>query len=765
MKFRTTIILAIVAIIGFAYIYLWDKKQYRTEEWKQRQQMVLPDYKEAQIGKIEIIKEKERIVLEKIDEGHWKMLEPLQLRADKAEVKEILTQFEFLRKVGTIKESEIGALKNYGLDNPQVTVQLWRKGGVPLAGAENIAANAQSKVTMSIGDKVPAGQNTVYVMVEGENDVFVVTGRLLEKVSKHVNVLRNKWVFEFDEDAIERIKIQGEGRDTIMCSKEDQLWWLSQPITDRADHDLINGILNELKNLEINQNDFVSDNEEDLSKLGLDNPRLSISIGYRDQTQTIHLGHSLDDKVYAKRDDESSIFLVHDVMIKDFDIVPNDMRDRQLLRFDSIGTYGIEKVELKYPDVLLTMEKTKQYDWMIKSPVEILADRDTVRDFVEKIKEIQIQEFIDDSGDSFGKFGLEESPIEVSVFRKLGEGETVKLMVGGVDENGGLCYVRRAGENSVYSIPTEDFYPVIKRGLLAFRDRVVLETPKENAQKIVVERDGKTFVCKKKVDNVEKWFLTEPVNVEADIDAINQMIWNMSFLKADMLVALSAEDLNEYGLDNPGIRASVTYEGLSNTTSNDEVIAGKEDLVKPLEEVTKTLLIGGKVEPEKGKSSYFAKVAGEDLIFQIGWPIVRDFSVELATKTLFELDIAQAKSLEIKHSEKELSFKRNENNKWEMIHPENKLLEGNFVDRVLSAMNALKAESIVQYSGGNLAEFELDEPQLSITVGSDEGENSLLIGKKTKNKYFVMNQLDFVYLVEKNKIESIRDEVLSSQIQ
>ena len=135
MKFRTTIILAIIAIIGFAYIFLWDKKQYRTEEWKQRQQMVLPDYKGDQVSKIEIKKANERIVIEKIDEEHWRISEPLQLRADKAEVKEILSQFEFLRKVGTIKEGEIGGkgLKNYGLDNPQVVVQLWAKGGNTLS--------------------------------------------------------------------------------------------------------------------------------------------------------------------------------------------------------------------------------------------------------------------------------------------------------------------------------------------------------------------------------------------------------------------------------------------------------------------------------------------------------------------------------------------------------------------------------------------------------------------------------------------------------
>ena len=56
MKFKTTIILLIIAGIGAAYIFLYDKNQYRKDVWVQRQQMVLPDYKPGQINKIEIKK-------------------------------------------------------------------------------------------------------------------------------------------------------------------------------------------------------------------------------------------------------------------------------------------------------------------------------------------------------------------------------------------------------------------------------------------------------------------------------------------------------------------------------------------------------------------------------------------------------------------------------------------------------------------------------------------------------------------------------------
>ncbi len=763
MKFRTTIILLIIAAIGAAYIFLYDRQQFRTEEWVQRQQMALPDYKTGQINKIELIKEKDTIVLESTDNVRWRMLRPLQLRADGAEVKKILSQFEFLRKVGTIKESETAnfSLGNYGLDKPQIVVNLWMKESAILKETEG-TTGAESKYTINVGDRLAAGQNTVYINIEGSNDVVVVAAKFLEKVDKNINDLRNKWAFEYDMNAVERVRIQSDSKDPIVCSRADQHWWVTQPVSDRGDTARIRDILSELKNLNIAKADFVSDKEEDIARHGLDKPRLTISIGSTGgDTQSLLLGHSLDDRIYAKRNDESSIFFVQDVVLSDLDLEANDLRDKQLLRFDSIGTYGIEKVELEYPDATLTMVKTKQYDWMITSPNKILADRDTIRKFVEKIKDLQIQLYEDDSGKNFDKYGLGDSSVKVSVFRKIGEGETVKFLIGDSDPDGGLCYVKKDGEDPVYSVPTDEFYDVAKAGYIAFRDKLVLEFSKDSAQEIAIDRDGKTFVCKKDEDShIPKWNMTSPVNMEADINSVNQVVWNLSFLVVSKIIDLSAEDLGMYGLDSPGLKVSVTYEDSGSASGDIE----KGDLTSPKERVTKTLLVGGKLEPENEKSNYYAKFAGEDIIFQLGWPDVRDYSVELVTKTLFNFDTSEVKSLKIKHPARELSFLKNSDNKWQM-QPENKLLEGNFADRIIAAMNSLKAVSIVQYSGDDLTKYGLDMPQFSVTVGDGDGEDSLLVGKEDESNCFVMSKAtNFVYLIRKNKINDIMEESVSTEI-
>ncbi|MCP5005300.1 MAG: DUF4340 domain-containing protein [Planctomycetes bacterium] len=750
MKLKTTIILLVIAIIGVCYIFFYERKQYRTEELVQRQQMVLPDYKVKQINKIEISKGTESIVLEHVGEEHWRLLEPLDLRADAAEVNNILSQFEFLKKRGTLKESEIEnfSRKDYGLDEPKIVINLWRQKG--LLKADSTVPGNESRYTINIGDKIAAGQSNVYISVEGESDIFVVDDGLLEKIAKDVNDLRNKWVFEYDEAAVERIKIVNTSNESILCSKEENLWWMSEPIVDRADSQRIKGIISELKNLKIAKADFVSDTESDIAKCGLDQPILTVSFGLQNEAQTLLLGHSLDDKVYAKRSDESSIFYVHDVLIDDMDLEPNDLRDRQFLRFESIGSYGIEQLKVESPDESVTINKTRQYDWLITSPTEVLGDGDVIRGFVERLKELKIQEFVDDTGENLAEYGLDQSATSVSVYRKIGEDEAVKFFVGKTDENGGLCYVKRADNDAVFSVPTENFYDIVTGGLLTLRDKLVLEFPKENATEIVVERDEETFVCQKEEGIIEKWFLRNPVEVEADIDSVNQVVWNLAFLKADKFFGTD-KGLSSYGLDNPSIKVSVTYEESGGGTEG-----GAETKPVAPSRKTITLLVGNRLEPSNDKSSYFAKLADEDLVFQIGWTDIRDYRVDLVSKTLFDFDVTQVNLLKLKSRDYEVAFKENDDKDWVMVLPEEKMLKGNIPDNILLTMNSLQADSIVEYAGRDLSIYELEDPQFSVTVGFENGENAMLVGKKTESYYFVMNkELSYVYLVRRNKLEEM----------
>src|SRR4030067_2806864 len=104
MKFKTTIILLIIAIIGITYIFVYEKKQLPHEEWERLQKKVLPYFKASLVNKIELKNETGKIVLEKADNDFWFIVEPYRLRANNSEVSSILSEFEFMSKVGSFEK-------------------------------------------------------------------------------------------------------------------------------------------------------------------------------------------------------------------------------------------------------------------------------------------------------------------------------------------------------------------------------------------------------------------------------------------------------------------------------------------------------------------------------------------------------------------------------------------------------------------------------------------------------------------------------------
>src|SRR3989339_1944513 len=127
MKLKTTIILLIVAAIGISYVFLYEKKQLPHEEWERLQKKVIPDFESSMIKKIELNNESGKVVLEKTADNFWHITEPLKLRADNSEVNSMLSEFEFMNKVGSFKKERDKPfdLKDYGLDVPKTSITMF----------------------------------------------------------------------------------------------------------------------------------------------------------------------------------------------------------------------------------------------------------------------------------------------------------------------------------------------------------------------------------------------------------------------------------------------------------------------------------------------------------------------------------------------------------------------------------------------------------------------------------------------------------------
>lgn len=765
MKLKTTIILLIVAAIGISYVFIYERKQLPHEEWERLQKKVFPDFKASIVKKIELSNESGKIVLEKSGDNYWHIVEPLKLRADNSEVNSILSEFEFMDKVGSFKKEgdKPFDLKDYGLDDPKVAITMYTD--IPAKPGKIQVTGPRDKYTVFVGQKLAAGNN-VYIKLDTSDEVVVVPGTLVDKVNKNILDLRSKWVFTFDKEAVDTMQIK-TNEYNLVCNRKGNFWRLAEPVNDLADLEKIKDILGKFKNLQIDRTDFITEESGDLAKYGLDSPRFTITINEKGTAQSVIFGHSLDNKVYAKRTDEPTIFFLKDNILVDLSKKPNDLRDKKVVRFESIGTYGINKLEIKTPTDLIAIEKSLDLDWKLTKPVNIYADQDTVKNFIEKIKSLEIEDFVSDKPDDLSVYGLKDPVFEISVTKEQDK-ELAKFYVGNKLPDGTKCYVKRVGEDPVYTVPTAEFYDRIDNPLLSFRDRLVCDFNRDLAKKVVIEKPDRTFICeitnKKDAEGQFQWELSKPVQTVADTNAVNQIIWDLSFLKADCYITKAPKDLSAFGLNDPRIKVSVTYEKVQEQTlegsdkqrkeeKTDYAMKLKEPMEKSVE--TRTLLVGKKVK-EGDKVSSYCMFSDSDLVFELSWPKIKNFDAELVPTKILNFDRTEVKELALNYANRSVLLKKT-NNVWKLKNNEQKDVQGREVDYFIRNLDELKGNYIEQYKATNLTQFSLDKPQLTIVMSLESGDVVLYIGKKKDaNSYYVKNKdSDYIYVVGNEAIANL----------
>src|SRR6266536_4044232 len=126
MNWRNTLILALIALAGFAYFRFFEMKRPSTEEAKQQAQNVV-NFDRNKIDGIVIQNGDQKIEIRR-RENKWRLETPIKDQADGALVDNLLSDLESWQKQGTIPAKDIQAdkskLTEYGLNNPKLKLKL-----------------------------------------------------------------------------------------------------------------------------------------------------------------------------------------------------------------------------------------------------------------------------------------------------------------------------------------------------------------------------------------------------------------------------------------------------------------------------------------------------------------------------------------------------------------------------------------------------------------------------------------------------------------
>jgi len=248
MKPRTLLILLALVLGLGAFIFFYERKLPSSEERVSLGKKIFT-FEKDEVTAISIDSAKGTVRLERPGPAkpaktgkdgvtsqpaaEWKIVKPIAARADTFAVDRLLESVTGLEKSGTIDQADPKAV---GLDHPRATVRL---------------STTEGEKVLRIGAEVPPGGTTV-AGVEGRKEAYVVADTILADLEKPPGEWRNRTLFLGDRDRISRITITsgaGAPGGPVVLAKHPDGFWMERPVADRADHDLVDGLLSDLTGL------------------------------------------------------------------------------------------------------------------------------------------------------------------------------------------------------------------------------------------------------------------------------------------------------------------------------------------------------------------------------------------------------------------------------------------------------------------------------------------------------------------------------------
>jgi hypothetical protein len=372
---------------------------------------------QTQVKRLEVHHEDQLIAVESEGDKGWKMVAPLEAKADKTKINDLLSAIN-AAKVKEFLEEAPQDLAKYGLNPPR-----WR--------LTFFIGDDRAEKSLLLGDEDTA-KSGLNAKRGAMDNVFLVETKLLEKLPKEASDWRDRALMAFKRDDVERVEIRdGDSIVEVACVENcgkipDDRWQLKQPLEAKADAVKVRTLLRNLEELKAKA--FITETATDLGPYGLDHPAVQIHIGLKDKSApvTILLGREDADKGgrYLKLAERSAAYLIDAKDSADLLKTAPELRDLKLLAFKA---RDIRKIEVTQPDVTVVLEGEGD-TWNQVKPTKTKVEGYKVRSLLWKLEDLEFKEEWPATAVAPDVHGLEQPAATVTLWAQGGKKlETLKL--------------------------------------------------------------------------------------------------------------------------------------------------------------------------------------------------------------------------------------------------------------------------------------------------------------------------------------------------
>jgi len=449
MKWKTTIILLVIAAGAYAYLYFIERNRPNTEDAARQAQNVI-NLSREKIDGIVIQNGDDKIDIRR-SADKWRLETPIKDQADASLVNNVLLELENWQKDATISAKEMEADKNtisdYGLAKPKLRLKL-------------VGKDAPPEIWFG---KDAALEGKMYIRFENSKETFLVNQSVKKAIEKKPEEFRDRRLTDLILAQVVRAALKTPAGEMELQKKNDH-WDIVKPLRTRADDQKVNDLIAQVTTARIQQ--FVADDKGDLHPYGLAEARGSLTLFAQDykQGQTLQIGSVPEkekDQVYVRFSSRGFVYTLPKKIEEILNNKPNDLRDRHLVRID---TKILDRLTIDAPSKGKTVLARKDENWTIASRSNAPANSSEVRRLIDALQNEQVTRFVEDVASNLPKYGLDKPQLTVT-FSSFASENTAETKAG-EQPFASVSFGKVEGNDVFARVGDEPFVVAVRKTLL-----------------------------------------------------------------------------------------------------------------------------------------------------------------------------------------------------------------------------------------------------------------------------------------------------------
>jgi len=543
MKFRTTLILLLIALGIASYLYFVEPHQQTTREAKESSRQVLKVDRDH-VTAISIRSPESKVDLAKKGDA-WFLEEPVKDRADSMAMSQLFTSLEGLKYDAALdgdgKALEKDQMKDFGLANSETKIRI---------------TEGNKSVELLFG-KEAAVEGKTYARLEGANTVYVIGSELKNQLGKKADEFRDKRLTDLAVAKVNRAVLKTPHGE-IEVEKKNEQWLLVRPLKARGDNAKIGDFVSQALTARIET--FIAGGTN-TAAYGLEQPRATFSIYTEDAEQptVLQIGgkpqsEADKEKTYAKLSSRDSVVILPKSIDALLETKPNDLRDRNLVRVESDIVDRITIEPAAKDKIVLARDKEK---WVRKAERDEPIDSGSATRLLNDLNGTTIGTFAADVATDLPKFGLDTPVLKVTLSSystentaesKAGEKPIVSVHFGRIEGN--EIYAKLDDEPFIVTV-SADLLGSIVTDPIQLQDLVIYPFKPEEVNTFTIERAEQPALHFER-DGEKKWKLAKGDGAINQV-AAQSLVNTLAGLRAVRWVGAVSPD---HGFDKPSMLLS-----------------------------------------------------------------------------------------------------------------------------------------------------------------------------------------------------------------